>query len=223
MPENEKTNRAAFFDVDGTVTDTNVVDYYVAFRLKDANPIYRAAWLAGFIPKALQFLTLDKISRTRFVRKIYQEYKGVNVAEFLRWNKRSFPKLTQKKIRKGALEAVKMHKKAGNRIILVSGGVEERIAPLAQFLEVDDFLATKLVQQEGHYTGEIQGNPLVDEEKVGRVKQYAMQEGIDLSLSWAYADSRSDIPFLELVGNPVAVSKELAGVAQSRHWRIEIW
>jgi HAD superfamily hydrolase (TIGR01490 family) len=216
-------NRAAFFDVDGTITSTTIAHYYVAFRLRNANPVYRAAWLAAYAPKGLQFFALDKIDRSRFVRKFYRQYEGVNMAEFMRWHKRYFREFTLSRIRRGALEAIKRHREAGDRVILVSGGVEERIAPLAQHLGADDFLATKLVQRDGHYTGEIEGAPLVDEEKAVRVRDYAGREGIDLSLSWAYGDSRSDTPFLELVGNPVAVGTELASIARERHWRIEEW
>ncbi len=219
----QRANRAAFFDVDGTITDTTIAHYYFAFRLRNANPLYRAAWLAAYVPMGIQFLALDKINRTKFVRKFYRQYSGVNVAEFLRWQKRHFREFTLSRVRPGALAAIKRHREAGDRVVLVSGGVEERIASLAQHLEVDDLLATKLVQCDGHYTGEIEGAPLVDEEKVVRVRDYAEREGINLSLSWAYGDSRSDIPFLELVGNPVAVGRELAAIARRRRWRVEEW
>ncbi len=41
----------------------------------------------------------------------------------------------------------------------------------------------------------------------------AAKRGIDLSESYAYSDSESDLPMLELVGNPVAVNPD------SRCWR----
>jgi len=44
--------------------------------------------------------------------------------------------------------------------------------------------------------------------------------GIDLDASWAYSDSASDLPMLELVGNPVAVAfdAELRAIAAERGW-----
>jgi phosphoserine phosphatase len=43
---------------------------------------------------------------------------------------------------------------------------------------------------------------------------------VDLAGSFAYADSISDLPLLELVGNPTAVypDEQLATVAREQHW-----
>ena len=48
----------------------------------------------------------------------------------------------------------------------------------------------------------------------------AVKEGIDLANSYAYSDSITDLPMLELVGNPVAVNpdRELTRVAREREW-----
>jgi len=44
------------------------------------------------------------------------------------------------------------------------------------------------------------------------------EEGIDLAASYAYSDSITDLPMLELVGHPVAVNpdRELAACARTR-------
>lgn len=53
--------------------------------------------------------------------------------------------------------------------------------------------------------------------------ELAASEGIDLKGSFAYSDSVTDLPMLELVGNPVAVNpdRELRRIATERSWRIE--
>jgi hypothetical protein len=50
----------------------------------------------------------------------------------------------------------------------------------------------------------------------------AEEQGIDLSRSFAYSDSITDRPMLELVGQPVAVNpdRELRRLAQQRGWKI---
>ena len=47
-------------------------------------------------------------------------------------------------------------------------------------------------------------------------------EDIDLTRSWAYSDSATDIPMLEAVGHPVAVNpdRELLKLARERSWEI---
>jgi hypothetical protein len=48
----------------------------------------------------------------------------------------------------------------------------------------------------------------------------AEREGIDLAASYAYSDSATDVPMLEIVGHPVAVNadRELGRIARDRQW-----
>jgi hypothetical protein len=50
----------------------------------------------------------------------------------------------------------------------------------------------------------------------------AEREGIDLSESFAYSDSESDLPMLRAVGHPVAVNPdaELMRVARDEGWQV---
>jgi hypothetical protein len=47
-------------------------------------------------------------------------------------------------------------------------------------------------------------------------------EGIDLDASYAYSDSITDLPMLEVVGHPVVVNpdRELARIAKEREWTV---
>src|SRR5439155_14287267 len=58
--------------------------------------------------------------------------------------------------------------------------------------------------------------------KAEAIREMAVDEGIDLAASYAYSDSVTDLPMLELVGNPVAVNpdRELARVAREREWEV---
>ena len=51
---------------------------------------------------------------------------------------------------------------------------------------------------------------------------HAERDDIDLSESYAYSDSQTDLPMMEMVGHPVAVNpdKELRKVAEEREWPI---
>jgi hypothetical protein len=50
----------------------------------------------------------------------------------------------------------------------------------------------------------------------------AVAEGIDLASSYAYSDSITDLPMLELVGHPVAVNadRDLLRIARERGWEL---
>ena len=55
--------------------------------------------------------------------------------------------------------------------------------------------------------------------------RFAEVNGYDLSRSYAYADSHSDLPMLSTVGNPVAVSPDISlmRAAQRNQWSIVEW
>ena len=55
-----------------------------------------------------------------------------------------------------------------------------------------------------------------------REDELAESEGIDLSASYAYSDSLTDAPMLQIVGHPVAVNpdKELREMAEANDWQI---
>jgi alcohol-forming fatty acyl-CoA reductase len=57
------------------------------------------------------------------------------------------------------------------------------------------------------------------------LSRYADDHGVDLPRSYAYGDSHSDRPWLELVGNPQAVNPDpyLFRHAKRRHWHIHRW
>ena len=67
--------------------------------------------------------------------------------------------------------------------------------------------------------------PLVGEARAAWLKHHATKHGADLSRSFAYADSHSDLPMLQTVGNAVAVSPDipLMRAAGRRHWSIVEW
>ncbi len=54
------------------------------------------------------------------------------------------------------------------------------------------------------------------------LRELAGERGFDLAVSTAYSDSHTDLPFLEAVGNPVAVNpdRELRRIAEERDWPV---
>ena len=58
--------------------------------------------------------------------------------------------------------------------------------------------------------------------KAEEIQRIANSTGLDLEGSYAYSDSMTDLPMMELVGHPVAVNpdKELRKVAEERGWGI---
>ena len=121
-----------------------------------------------------------------------------------------------------ALELMHDHRAAGRLICIVSSSPEEIVAPLAQMLRVDRWIATRPTIEDGKYTGGLDFYAY-GPHKAEAMTSLAEELGLDLDGSFAYSDSITDLPMLERVGNPVAVNpdKDLRRIAEERGWQIE--
>ena len=87
---------------------------------------------------------------------------------------------------------------------------------------MDDAIATRAqIDAHGRYTGEVEFSSH-GTNKVIAMNELAERYDLDLSRSWAYSDSVTDLPMLEAVGHPVAVNpdRELRKAATDRTWDI---
>ena len=77
------------------------------------------------------------------------------------------------------------------------------------------------VDHEGRYTGEVEFYAYGPGKAIA-MRAVAERDGIDLSASFAYSDSVTDIPMLETVGHAVAVNpdRELRRAAEARGWDV---
>ncbi len=215
---------AAFFDVDGTLTDTNVVLPLVWFRRATLPQSRFRFWLMGLAVRVPCYLLADRIDRHWFVRLFFREYAGLDAEQLRRWHAKHFAQTLQPRIFPAALRQLRWHQTQGHHVVLVTGGADFVAAPLAQWLGAD-LLATQLEVRDGKLTGRFAHPPLVGVAKAEAVRRYAAQHGIDLSVSYAYGDDISDVPLLTCVGHPVAVNPDqrLRRLAQQKNWRIVNW
>ncbi|HEV2929992.1 MAG TPA: haloacid dehalogenase-like hydrolase, partial [Propionibacteriaceae bacterium] len=104
------------------------------------------------------------------------------------------------------------------------GVVRPFTRPLADLFDVI-VAADLVVDADGRCTGFLATPPLVGESRAAWLKHYAALHDCDLRRSFAYADSHSDLPMLQTVGNPVAVSPDipLMRAAGRAHWSVVEW
>ena len=222
-PEGKRT--AVFFDVDGTIVSTTIVHYYVQFRSHLLPTFLRPFWLAWFALKVVYYFFLDKVSRTRFNLVFYRNYRGLNAESVKQLAGEQFETYVHPKLFPAALDCIREHQSRGDLIVLVTGSLDFIIQPLADYLRADDALTVQLEEAHGKFTGELTTLPLSEEEKVRAIQAFVEQHNVDLAASYAYGDSRADLPMLECVGNPIVVnpSKGLRQVAIESGWEISEW
>ena len=113
------------------------------------------------------------------------------------------------------------HKLCGRDVVVVSASGEEIVAPIARALGATHAMATRMVVEDGKYTGEV-AFYCYGEGKVEAIRELAAREGYSLEHCYAYSDSITDLPMLESVGNPTVVNPDraLRKEATSREWPV---
>ena len=127
-------------------------------------------------------------------------------------------------IRPDVLEMLNHHRSQGHAAVLVFGTFQEVLDHVASRLGVSYTVGTCLEKRDGHYTGGVQGPFCFGEAKARLLLDFLNNSGleVDMTASYAYGDRMYDIPFLELVGNPVAVcpDERLLAHARERGWQV---
>jgi HAD superfamily hydrolase (TIGR01490 family) len=120
-----------------------------------------------------------------------------------------------------AVELIENHHAAGRDVVIVSASGTEVVQPIGEMLGADHIVATRLVEEDGRYTGEVEYYAY-GPNKAKAMKELADQHGYDLATSFAYSDSETDAPMLEIVGHPFAVNpdKALRRMAEENGWPI---
>lgn len=211
---------AAFFDVDGTLVHRHIVHQFVHIRQQMLPAFFRPFWMGAFLAKVPYYVMLDKVSRTRLNEVFYRNYAGLPADSVRARVQSCFENVIRPSIYAEVEACLEEHRRAGRRIVLVTGSIDFIIAPLAEHFRVDACFAPTLVQRGDRFTGELDGPPVGSTEKARRVLAYAEKEGIDLGASYAYGDSIADLPMLESVGFPHVVNpdKPLAAAALDKGW-----
>lgn len=231
MTAPETGRPAAFFDVDGTITRSDIVTDHVRFRRSVAGG--RAGhrrWMALLPARLAGILALDQVSRVGVNRWTYSWYEGFTRDELARWAEdfQSGPGLAR--VYPRAVELLRRHAAAGHRIVLVSGSLDLILEPLVRRLEqrLPEGAGIRLEsvrlreRQDGVFDGAMREAPLGEAEKARRIREVAAEEGLDLARSFAYGDSIADLPALSAVGRPAAVNPDarLRREARRRGWPV---
>ncbi|WP_336793675.1 HAD-IB family hydrolase [Gordonia malaquae] len=212
---------AAFFDLDKTVIARSSA---LAFTrpFYDGGLLTRRAMLRSAVAQ-LQFLlaNADESHVDKLRKHVTDMCTGWDAAQVKAIVAETLDDVVRPVVFPEALELIAQHKAAGHDIVLISASGIEMVEPIGELLGVDIVRASRMRIVDGHYSGDLDFYCYGDEKAVA-VAELAADKGYDLTKSYSYSDSITDLPMLEAVGHPAVVNpdKPLRQHAEANDWEI---
>lgn len=211
--------RVAIIDLDGTLLRRTSSEHaFFRFLLvrRKIGLIRLTVFLSTFLKDTMRFGLRQAIGRNACY------LRGVKLEEVLGWA-RDYGRIFLRAAIPDALQQrIHRFKSEGCLIILLSSSLQILVNQLKEKLGADIMIGRELEIEGGRLTGRRVGIYPHGPQKVEALFQKIKSEDVDWEHSWALADRLSDLPVLELVGNPVAVHPQgkLRRFARKRGWEI---
>lgn len=212
----------AFFDLDNTILNINsgraFVEQAYSAGMLSKRDIARAWYLAAIYKLGLA-------DPEKIIARMARWLKGVPEQQIIDLSGRVFQSSLQKAIRSRARQEIQAHKEKQATTVILSAAINHICTLVQKSIGLDDAVCTELEVVGGRFTGRPKGRYCYGVEKVQRLRDYCSLAGCAPQEAWYYADSLSDLPALEIVGNPVCVTPDerLRKVARQRGWTICDW
>jgi HAD superfamily hydrolase (TIGR01490 family) len=218
----QAAQKAAFFDIDGTLVRTNIVHAFAYYAMNQGS-IFGTAWHTAKVALSLPvFWAVDKLNRKTFNEIFYTYYRGQTEDRLVVLAEELFEEVLRPAIYKGTPRLLEESRRAGCRIVLCSGALDITVKPLARHLGADDLIANRMHFVDGVATGKVVPPIVEGAHKAVAIRDYCVRHGLALERSHAYSDSASDYPMLAVVGHPTAVNPDvrLGNLARAYQWPI---
>lgn len=215
--------RLAFFDLDRTVLAVNSATRWlrreVALGLVTKRAALRgAAWLVRY--------ELGFANGEDMVARAVAETRGSDAQALEARTRVFFESEVRPTYRPGALLALAEHRRAGERLVMLTSSSNYLSELVAEDLGFDEVLCNRLeVDADGRHTGRVVGRICFGEGKLVHATEACRRHGSALPDATFYTDSYSDRHVLGVVGRPVAVNPDprLRRVAARAGWRVVDW
>ncbi|MBE2249233.1 MAG: HAD family phosphatase [Myxococcus sp.] len=215
--------RLAFFDLDRTLLSVNSGTLWVRRELALGNISKRQAmramwWLARY--------QLGFASGEAMVAEAVTHITGTSAKALQARTDVFYETEVRGTFRPGALEVVEHHRRAGDRLVMLTSSSHLLAERAATELRFDAVRSNRLhVGPDGVHTGLIDGRVCFGEGKLAHARAEAEAIGASVEESAFYTDSFADLPVMEVVRTPVAVNPDprLRRHAARRGWAIVDW
>jgi len=217
--------KIAVFDFDGTLYPFETFTFLVK-QLKKQAP-FRSRYYKFNVRFLITYLgyKLKLISKLQMREQALLQYisifKGLTAAEIDQFFTNAYSDMKDR-VNSTVLKELQQARADGYKVIVVSGAAKPLLEKVAEDIQFDIVIGSEIPIRNDRFDELAKLEYIQGELKVQKLKAALAGEDIDWEASVAYADSKSDLQILSVVGNPVCVDPdvELLEVAKQRNWRI---
>lgn len=213
---------AAFFDMDRTLLRCNTGSRWIQFLRRNGEisrwKMLRAtSWLLRY--------KLSLIDMEAVTRRAVADVKGEDEAAVALRTRQWLESEILAEVAPRAREAIAFHREQGHVLAILSTSTPYVTEPLAAHLGIEHVICTRLHIERGQFAGTHVEPACYGPGKVHWAERFAREHGVDLTRSWFYTDSYSDLPMLRRVGVRRVVNPDgrLLRHARRAGWEIERW
>jgi HAD superfamily hydrolase (TIGR01490 family) len=213
---------AAFFDLDRTLITVNSGDLWVKRERRLGRITLRQVAEATVLFIAYRLSVVDIEAA---MRKALAVYRGEREERLARWTREWYMEAVAACVSPAARRALDEHRAVGHPLVLLTSSSPYLSAVVAEQLGLDAWISSRYEVHDGLLTGEPMLPICYGAGKVGYAERYAAESDVDLSRSYFYTDSYTDLPMLLRVGEPRVVNPDLRLrlYARWRGWPVLVW
>ena len=215
----------AYFDLDGTII-TCSSEGELAKRIYNSKSIFKKPILLSRWLLSSSFRLITGYSFYDAVRN-RQYLAGTSWDSITKLSNEIAESHLSQHISSSALEQIEWHKSQGHRLVMVTATLWPLAKPIAEKLGFDEFYASDVpLTADNLVIGTEKGKQIPRRKgKIEVVISDAEKNGINLSESWGYGNSKADTYFMELCGNPITINptKPMKKFSTKNNWDIKYW
>lgn len=200
---------AAFFDLDKTIIATSSSAAF-SRPMMDQGLFTRAdALRTAYAHFLFSIGGADERQTSRLRDALSELVTGWDVSKVNEIVAETIHELIDPVVYEEALALIRRHQANGRDVIIVSASSAELVAPIADLLGAEHWIASHMEIKDGVYTGEITFYAY-GQAKADAIRELAEARGYDLEASYAYSDSITDAPMLNAVGHGFVINPDRA-------------
>lgn len=203
--------KTVLLDFCGTVANFQTFDPFIEYVLFNERVLLYRFICNSCIRKICYLLTkIQKIfgkDNYLYKRLLVKSLKGIHIQNMQENAKKYYKERVKDNFIESTMELIEKLRKAGYRIILLSGGSKFYIKYFTRDYGIEDIITTELEVKNGRLTGKIERD-CIGAEKVEMLKAYIGKNKLNVSFEIGISDSSSDVPMLNLCKRKIVLSKE---------------